>query len=458
MSNLSRIAIVAAGFIAASAATARADGCSETTAIVQLVPGASIASFNLEYGTTTLDAIASRNIFLIELADGVEFDQLEDLVDSDPDVASLDEDCDVTDASPEGGTRTIFFNSTSGAFTGQVALDLIRIDDAQQFALGAGVVVAVIDTGVSAHPLVSSALDPGYNFVSNNTNASDVGDGLDNDGDGLIDEMVGHGTFVAGLVLRVAPAARILPVRVMDDEGFATTFRLVAGIYYAVDQGAHVLNISMGSTEASTVILDAIAYAEAQNRTVVASSGNEGTSSPRFLAGWSSEGVIAVTATTDADLRADFANFGPYVSISAPGVLLTSINTVNGYVAASGTSFAAPLTSGVIALMREANPGDTAAQLRAMLMMAAVVIDALNPGYEGQLGAGRLDAAAAVGVSCPGDVDGDGNVDISDLAILLSHFGQTVGATFADGDFDGDGDVDLNDLAVLLAAFGRTCG
>ncbi|MFN0135494.1 MAG: S8 family serine peptidase, partial [Phycisphaerae bacterium] len=166
-----------------------------------------------------------------------------------------------------------------------------------------------------------------------------------------------------------------------------------------------------------------------------------------------------VAATGDTDVRADFSNFGTHVSLCAPGVALASTDTVNGYHAASGTSFSAPLVSGTLALLGRSDPGASADSLRAALLGTTDVIDALNPGFEGQLGSGRLDAAAAVRspLLCRGDLNLDRRVSLLDLSALLSGFGKSSGATFAEGDITGDGAVRLEDLTLLLSAFGRIC-
>lgn len=439
---------------------ARADGdCNDQVALVRLVDGASISLFNLRHGSFTIASIASRNIHLLGLRQGMNYSDFVEDVANDPTLVSVEQDCLVTDTSPEGGTRTFFFNSLPESYWDQPFVEIIDLLDAQRTSRGSGVQVAVIDTGVSPHTLLADALDPGgYDFVDDDADASEHGDHFDNDDDGFVDEMVGHGTFIAGLVLRVAPQARILPVRVMDDEGISSTFLLTAGVYHAIDQGADILNISMGAIEPSIVLSDAIVAADLAGASVVASVGNEGNATPvRYPS--AEPTVLAVGATQDDDERAEFSNYGPHLALCAPGEMLTSVDTESAYVAASGTSFSAPLVAGTLALLRRADPWAGHTTLHEILLANCASIDGQNPGFEGQLGAGRLDAGSALADSqlCRGDLDGNRAVELADLSTLLAHFGTVAGAAFEDGDITDDGAVLLDDLSLLLSEFGGVC-
>lgn len=439
---------------------ALADGdCDDQVALIQLAQGASIDTFHAQFGTSTIDAIPSRGIYLVATGDGVDFSDLQESAAGSPLVDTLEQNCLVTDTSPEGGTRTFFFNTLPGAFQNQPAVEIIGLADAHNGSLGQDVLVAVLDTGISAHPQIAARIaSGGFNFLANNAQVAESGDGFDNDGDGFVDEMVGHGTFIAGLVIRAAPQARLLPVKVMDDEGVSSTFLLTAGIYHAVDAGADVINVSMGSTEPSTILEQAVTAAGDAGAIVVASAGNESADSPiRYPAGYA--GVVAVAATDANDVRADFSNFGTHVSITAPGVALASTGVGDDFVAASGTSFSAPLVGGALALLRAADPSASTEQLRHALLSTTVNIEPLNPSYVGQLGSGRLDCRAALQSPslCAGDVNLDRRLDLADLSSMLANFGQTGGASRAEGDVTGDGAVTLDDLTLLLSRFGQVC-
>lgn len=437
------------------------EDCDDHVALVRLAPGVSVAAFNTQFETSTLSSIASQNIHLLAVAEGTNYGDLESAASGSPLLVTIEQNCEVVDTSPEGGTRTFFFNTFPDAFQNQAAVSIIGLPAAQTLSRGTGVTVAIIDTGVSPHPVIAANIvTGGFDFVGNDANTIETGDGIDNDGDGFTDEMVGHGTLIAGLVVRAAPRASILPIRVMDDEGISSTFLLTAGIYHAVSAGADVLNISMGTTAESTLIGDAIGNAAAAGVLVVASVGNEGNESPvRYPAGYTAHGVVGVASTANNDVRSDFSNYGTHVAICAPGEAIAGPDTATDYHAASGTSFSAPLVAGTLALLRQADPAASAMTLREALLTTATPIDALNPSYVGRLGSGRLNSAAAVRspLLCRGDLNMDRSITLLDLAALLANFGVASGATHAQGDITGDAAVLLEDLTALLSAFGRVC-
>ncbi len=434
-------------------------GCEESVAIVRLLPGASIANFNARQGTFTLRAIPARNLYLLALPSGTQYDEFEQQALGDPALLILDRQCNVTEENPGGSTQSIFLFSNPTAFWLQDATELIQADEARAITGGAGTTVAVVDSGISSHALLNDAvLAGGYDFVDRDSIPGDVGDGLDNDGDGYTDEFVGHGTAVAGLVHRLAPDADLLPVRVMNSDGFSKTFTLLEGIYFALDAGADVINVSMGATLPAGTLTAAVIEAELAGAIVVSAAGNDQTDNPpRYPAGSAPALGIGVAATDSADVRAPWSNFGTFVALTAPGVNVTSTLPGGLYGSASGTSFAAPLVSGTLALMKSRAPAATNAQLRQALLNSTDDISAQNPDIFGALGSGRLNALRAVQSACPGDVDLDGDADLADLSTLLTHFGQSTGMSYEDGDASGDGDVDLEDLAIVLEHFGVVC-
>lgn len=394
-------ALAAFGLLVAYATPALADDDDDVVpgeVAVKLTPGFTIQEFAARYGTPILEAIPATRTYLVRVTVGDE-EEFVDILRGDPDVADAEPNFTGRDVNPDPGTQSIFVSSDLDAYVNQAPIDLIRADQANALSTGAGVTVAVIDSGIDVdHPQFAQRLAPGgRSFFGDPTDLADVGDRRDNDGDGLIDEAVGHGTLAAGLVVRVAPDALILPLRVMDSDGFTSTFDMANAVYYGMEQGAQVLNISMGSTRDTFVMFDAITEAQRRGVVVVASAGNEDTSSPvRFPAGYSDLGVVAVAATTLEDRRADFSNFGPHISLSAPGVDLTSTVPGSRYGRASGTSFAAPLVAGGAALMFELDPEAHSAAISARLIRTADRISPLNPGYERFLGRGRLNLFNAV--------------------------------------------------------------
>ena len=166
------------------------------TAIVELVEGADIEAINDTYGTTLLASIPSRNIHLLHLMMREGQPGLEQVLENDERVeaADVNDDCQAPEA-VGGDTQPFFFYVPPGHFLDQFD-DPLQLGFAHAQTTGEGIIVALVDTGVDAYHeiLTGSVLPNGYNFIDSNTNVSDVGNGVDDDGDGEVDEMVGHGT------------------------------------------------------------------------------------------------------------------------------------------------------------------------------------------------------------------------------------------------------------------------
>lgn len=287
---------------------------------------------------------------------------------------------------------------------------------------GQGVTVAVIDTGVDLdHPDLVSNL-----FVNPGEIA---GNGIDDDGNGFVDDVSGydfvsrdsraddtngHGTHVAGTIAAakngygatgIAPAAKILPVRVLDSNGSGTDFNVAAGIRYAAAMGADIINLSLGGGY-SSLIASAIQYATSLGSLVVAAAGNESASLPSYPARMSSQSnsLLSVGAYDSQNRIAGFSNDvgrSGSVQIDAPGVGVFSTYTGGRYSSLSGTSMASPHVAGVAALTLSANPDLTSAELRTLLAKAtegqAIGSDAI-----GKVSAAHTVAYAMAGLSPAG--------------------------------------------------------
>lgn len=380
----------------------------------------------------------------------------------------------------EGRTDSLWVTGVGlgpDAFQDQFARDLLGLPEAHGMARGAGVVVAVIDSGLdTTHPLIEAPISAAaIDLVDGLPAMTDPADGVDNDGDGLVDEMAGHGTFVASLVHLVAPDATLLPIRILDTEGRTSVYLMAKGIAAAIDAGADVINMSVGTTYDSVAIEYLVEEAEAAGIVVIASIGNLDRQEPEEHPA-ADGGAHGVVATTPDDRRADFSNFGDAAALAAPGTIaldpkggLDPEASVLGALPGgglggwSGTSFSTAFVAGAAALVRSQHPEwpsakvpleDLADEVMSRLVATAVPIDAMNPGYEQLLGAGRLDVAAAVAMGPPSgpiaDLDGDGRVDGTDLAILLSGWGVCADCV---ADLDGDEIVGGADLATLLGAW-----
>ena len=365
---------------------------------------------------------------------------------------------------------------------------------------GRGAIICVIDTGCCiAHPDLENQIW---------TNPGEIpGNHVDDDGNGFVDDIngwnfesnnnnindtYGHGTHVSGTVAGdgtngettgMAPDCAVMTCKFWNNFGGEQT--VWDGMQYAVDNGAHVTTASLGwphMMNPDRPTWRAICENTiAAGLVVVYAAGNED--------GWYSPvdnvrtpgdvpDVVTVGATDCSDNLAGFSSTGPVTwqnippyndwpyppgkikpSICAPGVdtLSTSIdNNCTTYEHMSGTSMATPHVAGAVALILEANPYLDHHGVKDILMNTA--LDLGPDGFDNQFGMGRVNAYEAVlealaSLPCPGDLDGDGDTDQSDLGVLLADWGCTSGCV---GDLDGDDDTDQEDLGILLADYGCT--
>lgn len=245
----------------------------------------------------------------------------------------------------------------------QYAFDLINHSDK---STGANVTVAVLDTGVqSAHPMLSSHLVAGYDFVDDDADPEEALDGEDTDEDGLIDEAAGHGTHVAGIIRQVVPDVAIMPVRVLDSNGRGNLFLIAEAIKFAADSGADVINLSLGIEYETRFFKHVIDDVIAQGVVVVAAAGNASTKTEQYPAAY--KHVIAVTAIDETMDLADFANYGRWVDVAAPGQSIYSAFPVDGYAWWSGTSMATPFVAGTAAAILQLQPDATHGEVMALI-------------------------------------------------------------------------------------------
>jgi subtilisin family serine protease len=372
------------------------DGYYAGEAIVRLRKRLTIEAFNDRHGTALIASIPSRNLYLVRLPEGRNAVEVEQELEAD--AGTIWTELNYANGAPEG--RPGYFFTSRGDEddpAASYAPELIGAGEAQRCATGAGVVVAVLDTGVDpSHPLLQGHVLTGWNALDDSGDTLDRGNGVDDNDNGYTDEMTGHGTHVAGIVAQVAPDAAILPVKVLDSDGSGDAFLLAAGIYYALDQGARVINLSLGSTYDARVIEDAVGVAANAGVVVVAAAGNADRAEPLEHPA-ADRGAVAVAATDADDRKTSFSNYGSVVKLSAPGEGITSAFAGGGEATWSGTSMAAPFVSGAAALLVAAHPEWDGSAVVGRLRQSAADIDSLNPDYTNELGTGRLDVAAAVG-------------------------------------------------------------
>ncbi len=259
---------------------------------------------------------------------------------------------------------------------------------------GKGVRIAVLDTGVTAN----QAFNTSISSIALVAPPSDPA------------AQNGHGTAVASVIIGkdaltpgVAPAADILSVRIANDSGESDSFLLAKGIVAAVDAGASLINVSMGSFGDSALVRNAIDYAAKAGSLIVAAAGNNGIDQVAYPA--ANPGVIAVGAVDALGNHLDFSNSGNAIALSAPGYGVNAAWTGNEAVSVSGTSFSSPIVTGAIAaIMTEAGNGKLTPQ-QAYQRLVSYLNDGGAAGVDPQLGAGMPDIGRALTGNTPGVYD-----------------------------------------------------
>jgi len=296
-------------------------------------------------------------------------------------------------------------------YVAQPGNQLIRTDltHASFNATGAGVVIAVIDTGVDpTHPVLKAVLVNGYDFTRNvaggsertDVNASpDTSSGqtgevnqrtvavLDQRTVAVLDgtkySAFGHGTMTAGIVHLVAPQEKIMPLKAFHADGTGYDSDVLRAIYYAVRNGAKVMNMSFDYTNYSAELARAINYANSKGVVSVASAGNDGKRMLVYPAAL--PGVVDVASTSNSDIQSSFTNYGaPPVWLAAPGEGVVTTYPWGTYAAGWGTSFSTPFVAGTAAAMLGTNGGCRSSHVQ-------LGLSAADPIGDLDMGFGRLD-------------------------------------------------------------------
>ncbi|MBN1465644.1 S8 family serine peptidase [candidate division KSB1 bacterium] len=379
-----------------------------------------------QYGVQSIEHIFSSptfseldNLFLLKTADDVDPRQL----------AARISDGEIEYAQPNYLHR-ITATPNDPFISQQFYLAQIQAYEAWDYSKGArDVIIAIIDTGVDYNHA-----DLAANIWNND---DEVIDGVDNDGNGYVDDIRGydfvdnvgavapgedgddedndpmdfhgHGTSVAGLASAVTNNATgiagvgwgcaIMPIRAgyqgSDGNGYLPSTAIIKSIYYAADNGADIINASFGGIPDDFAQRDVFRYAYMSGIVIVKAAGNNSSNIPETPG--KEDWILSVASVTSSDQRCSFSNYGPWVKISAPGTGIYTTSRNNRYSALQGTSVAAPMVAGVAGLVKAAHPEWSAAQVMMHIVDTAENIDAMNPGYEGELGKeGRLNALDAL--------------------------------------------------------------
>jgi subtilisin family serine protease len=419
-------ALALAGLLGAASAFAAGGGNSGRDAnmpgeiMVKLTGSSALQPLLASYPVTLMASMGPRPIYRLKVTGNSSTSAVLGALALEPTVQFAE--LNPLQQSPEARKNVAWAIGSPDAYRTQWAPQAMHLAEAQKRSLGAGVRVAVLDTGVDfSHPALAGRLLPGYDFVDGDPDASEGGSAAN--------PAFGHGTHVAGLVALAAPAAKILPLRVLDANGVGNVWTIAAALLYAVDpdgdpstdDGAQVVNLSLGTLN-RTRIFDTLSkliscsdlasadpaldvsdagYAGDRSRCsrksgalIVAAAGNDASGSVKqYPAAEGAYGLLPMAAS-DARLRiASFSNFGSWIQSAAPGDGITSSVPGGLYATWSGTSMAAPLAAGTAALVRANEPTLTPKELINRLQRSAAALC----GSSLRL----VDALAAVGNTAP---------------------------------------------------------
>lgn len=383
--------------------------------LVQLSSASALPDLLTKYRLSQIARFGARPIFRLTLIDPAA--SVNDTIRAlRKEAAVLQAEPNFVHSAPEARRNFVWAIGSPDAYAAQWAPQAIHLADAHKLSTGAGVVVAVLDTGVDlAHPVLRDRLLPGFDFVDVDTIPAEVGS--------AVNAGFGHGTHVAGLIALVAPDAKIMPLRVLDEQGQGNAWILAEAILRATENGAQVINLSLGSIS-RTRIMDAIARlasctfldikpavkdfddpgyngdkqrcAASQGAVVVAAAGNGASDAEKqYPAAEGAYGLMPVAASTTGARLASFSNFGSWIKVAAPGDGITSAVPGGGFGTWSGTSMAAPIVAGTAALVRQVRPDLSAKDL---VRYIARYTSALCGAAQRQ-----IDAAAAVSGVAPVD-------------------------------------------------------
>lgn len=394
LSNQRRMTVALVMAVAAGvglSAPASADAGNPVELVVGLSPGASADdALAGTQGVRVVDAAAADEAGAVVVGvSAARAESATELLRRNPDVAFVEENhvaakADVTPDDP--------------FYPEQWGLRKVGLPGAWGMTTGAGVTVAVLDTGVNEVSDLAGRVLPGYDFINDDANPAD-------------DE--GHGTAVASVIAGggndgsgmagVCWNCVILPVKVLDSKGSGDYVSIAKGIRYAADQGAKLINMSLAGSASSPLLNSAVQYATDRGALVIAAAGNENTTARQYPAAIPQ--VLSVGGSTTSDGRYEWSNHGTsWVDIAAPGCNVAQDHLGRGYVDFCGTSSATPLVAGVAALMLSRKPGASGPFVGTVLSLSS---SKLGWTTHGRINAGRAvwaatdTAAPTVSLSAP---------------------------------------------------------
>jgi len=362
-----------------------------------------------EYGTEKIKRISQLNLYQVRIPDWVSVEEMAYAISQNPEVMSAGPNyaarIAVTPNDPLFRYQYALNNTGQevgppGSPSGKASADIKAPAGWEETEGKAETVIAIIDSGIDfEHPdLKNKIISPGHDF------ANDDGDATDDNG---------HGTYVAGIaaadtnnnegIAGVAWNCKILPVKVTDAEGNAWYDDLIDGILWAADNGAHVINLSLGGEESDDSLRDALKYAHDKGVVIAAAAGNDDTAV--FYPAAYDAYCLAVTATDYDDARASYSCYGPEVDVAAPGewvlstypTYMVDLNEYLPYIWGNGTSSSAPHVAGLAGLIRGLKPWLTVDEIMNVIRFSSDDVNSEeHSGKDEYIGYGRINMEKAL--------------------------------------------------------------
>jgi subtilisin family serine protease len=365
--------------------------------IVKLQQGVTIDAINQTYQTATVsELVPGAGIYLLQTPDGSDVETLLSRMAVDPRMIYAEPNLLAEAPEAVRSKDWGWGGQDAQPYPSQYALPSINLADAHSYSTGANTIIAVVDTGVQLdHPALTGRITAVQaDFVDGDGVANDEPNGQDDDGDGEVDESTGHGTHVAGIAHLVAPDAQIMPVRALDSDGGGSAFLVAEAILFAIEHGADVINLSLGTSEESDLLEDVIEEAAERGVLVIAAAGNLGTTQAVYPA--AEDCALAVTSIGSTDRKSSFASYGRWVDLAAPGEAIYSAFPVDGYAWWSGTSMAAPFASGQAALLLSYEVSLNLFDVADLIGGTAKSLSLDNQSRSSLLGAGKVNVLASL--------------------------------------------------------------
>lgn len=364
--------------------------------VAQLNPGVNVTAFATQFGVSLTDSAPYYPFHLFTAPNGANVEAIENAMKQSGLVVFAEDNDECRSPESEGQ-----FATDQGRGGGRIAAvyDTAAMNEVNPglfvqiqyhfYPLLPGdrdIRVAILDTGVSPKSKrVWSHLIGGYNATGRpGPFPYDLPENVDTTGNGVFDQAVGHGTFVAGVIVGLAPNAKLVNVKVADSDGVATAWSIIKGICFARASRCELVNISLGSVDQIPAFENLAAWAQQGGMQIIAAAGNANNN--RIMYPSREDNVIAVAGIDKFNRKASFSNYENKVKFSAPSVDIVSTYYNGGMASWSGTSFGTPIMTGIIADAIRRQPLRSPSALRSWLQGRGIGINHLNPNYVGKLG------------------------------------------------------------------------